>query len=267
MKFKVGTRNESTREAWLEQALKQIPAGSRILDAGAGQLKYKKLCSHLDYLSQDFAQYDGKGDGSGLQTGSWDQSKIDIVCDISDIPEPAGSFDAVMCIEVLEHLPNPLLALQEFSRLLRPGGQLVVTAPFCSLTHFAPYHFCTGFNRYFYETHLPRFDFTDRRSPGKRQFLRVPGPGSASRPFCQQTIHRICSSPLGKRGNLPHDRHAGKNEQERYRLRRIAQFRLPCAGSEELNSHDTCETRGRTGATRCFSMRQRDGWPRSTAQT
>jgi SAM-dependent methyltransferase len=160
MKFKVGTRNETTREAWLELALKQVPAGSRILDAGAGQLKYKKFCRHLDYLSQDFAQYDGRGDGSGLQTGSWDQSKIDIISDISDIPESDGSFDAVMCIEVLEHLPNPLLALQEFSRLLRPGGQLVVTAPFCSLTHFAPYHFCTGFNRYFYETHLPRFDFT-----------------------------------------------------------------------------------------------------------
>lgn len=160
MNFKVGTRNESTREAWLEQALSQVPAGSRILDAGAGQLKYKKFCGHLNYLSQDFAQYDGRGDGSGLHTGSWDQSKLDIVSDISDIPEPDGSFDAVMCIEVLEHLPNPLLALQEFSRLLRTGGQLIVTAPFCSLTHFAPFHFCSGFNRYFYETHLPRFDFT-----------------------------------------------------------------------------------------------------------
>lgn len=138
MKFKVGTRNESTRETWLKQALRQIPAGSRILDAGAGQLRHKKLCSHLDYLSQDFAQYDGRGDGSGLQTGSWDQSKIDIVSDIIDIPESDGSFDAVMCIEVLEHLPNPLLALQEFARLLRPGGHFIVTAPFCSLTHFRP---------------------------------------------------------------------------------------------------------------------------------
>ncbi len=160
MKFKVGTRNESTRETWLAHALKQIPAGSRILDAGAGQLRHKKLCSHLDYLSQDFARYDGKGDGSGLQTGSWDQSQIDIVSDIIDIPEPNGSFDAIMCIEVLEHLPNPFLALQEFSRLLQPGGQLIVTAPFCSLTHFAPYHFYSGFNRYFHETHLPNFGFT-----------------------------------------------------------------------------------------------------------
>jgi SAM-dependent methyltransferase len=159
MKFTVGTRNEATRTAWLEQALAQLPAGSRILDAGAGQLRHKPLCAHLDYVSQDFAQYDGRGDGSGLQTGSWDQSKIAIVSDICAIPEPDGSFAAIMCVEVLEHLPNPLLALAEFARLLQPGGQLILTAPFCSLTHFAPYHFCTGFSRYFYEKHLPEFGF------------------------------------------------------------------------------------------------------------
>lgn len=160
MRFTVGTRNEATRAAWLEQALARIPAGSRILDAGAGQLRHKPLCAHLAYVSQDFAQYDGKGDGSGLQTGSWDQSRIDIVSDICAIPEPNGSFDAIMCVEVLEHLPDPRAALTEFARLLRPGGQLLLTAPFCSLTHFAPYHFNSGFNRYFYERHLPECGFT-----------------------------------------------------------------------------------------------------------
>jgi SAM-dependent methyltransferase len=159
MLTKIGTTNEAVREAWLEKALQGVPAGSRILDAGAGELKYRRLCPHLNYVSQDFAQYDGAGDTTGLQMGSWDQSRLDIVSDITAIPEPDGSFDAIMCIEVFEHLPNPLLALQEFSRLLRPGGHLVLTAPFCSLTHFAPFHFYSGFNRYFYETHLPANGF------------------------------------------------------------------------------------------------------------
>lgn len=157
---RVGTINERMREEWLEKSLKIVPAGSRILDAGAGELRYKCFCSHLEYVSQDFAQYDGSGDMSGLQMGTWDQTKIDIVSDITAIPEPDGSFDAIMCIEVFEHLPEPLLALKEFFRLLRVGGHLILTAPVCSLTHFAPYHFYSGFNRYFYETHLPAAGFT-----------------------------------------------------------------------------------------------------------
>lgn len=156
---RVGMTNETNREAWLEQALKKIPAGSRILDTGAGEQKYKHLCSHLHYVSQDFAQYNGKGNAMGLQTGSWDQTRLDIVSDITSIPEPDRSFDAIMCIEVFEHLPNPLLAIKEFTRLLKRGGQLIITAPFCSLTHFSPYHFYSGFNRYFFETHLPSFGY------------------------------------------------------------------------------------------------------------
>lgn len=155
----VGTRNKATRDAWLKDTLQKIPTGSRILDAGGGELQYKPLCEHLNYVSQDFAQYDGEGDGKGLQTGAWDQTRLDIISDITAIPEPDGSFDAIMCIEVFEHLPEPIKAIKEFSRLLRPGGHLIITAPFCSLTHFAPYHFYTGFNRYFYEEHLSKNGF------------------------------------------------------------------------------------------------------------
>lgn len=159
MKLQAGTRNQADREAWIIKALGEIPAGSRILDAGAGELHYKQHCRHLRYVAQDFGNYDGTGDSTGLQEGSWDQTRLDIICDITAIPEPDGSFDAIMCIEVLEHLPEPLLALRELARLLRPGGQLIITAPFCSLTHFAPYFFHTGFSRYFYEKHLPQYGF------------------------------------------------------------------------------------------------------------
>lgn len=156
----VGTRNEAERTAWLARVLREIPAGSRILDAGAGEQRLRRYCAHLEYVSQDFGRYDGKGDARGLHTQAWDQTGLDIVSDIAQIPEPDGSFDAIVCVEVFEHLPNPILALREFSRLLKVGGRLVVTAPFCSLTHFAPYHFYTGFNRYFYEKHLPESGFT-----------------------------------------------------------------------------------------------------------
>lgn len=155
----VGTRNESDRAAWVKKALARIPVGARILDAGAGEQRYKPSCTHLHYVAQDFARYDGLGNGKGLHTGSWDQSGLDIVCDITSIPEPDASYDAVLCIEVLEHLPEPLAALRELSRILKPGGTLILTSPFCSLTHFAPYHFTTGFSVYFYRHHLPVLGF------------------------------------------------------------------------------------------------------------
>jgi SAM-dependent methyltransferase len=153
----VGSGNTAGRERWLEQTLAAVPAGGRILDAGAGELQYKRFCSHLQYVSQDFAQYDGQGDGSGLQRHQWNQSGLDLICDITDIPEPDASFDAVLCVEVLEHLPAPVDALRELARLLKPGGTLILTAPVCSLTHFAPYFYQTGFSRHFYEYWLPRF--------------------------------------------------------------------------------------------------------------
>jgi ubiquinone/menaquinone biosynthesis C-methylase UbiE len=155
----VGRENEPTRHRWVERVLKELPPGGRLLDAGAGEQRYRPHCGHLKYVSQDFARYDGRGDGAGLQTKTWDQTRLDLVCDIAAIPEPDGSFDAVLCTEVFEHLPDPLAALREFTRLLRPGGHLVLTAPFCSLTHFAPFHFATGFSRYFYRTHLPAHGF------------------------------------------------------------------------------------------------------------
>ena len=110
----VGISNESLREQWLEKALKSIPDGSKILDAGAGTQRYRRFCKHLEYISQDFGQYDGKGDTTGLQTGEFHYGKLDIVSDITSIPMPDASFDAIMCIEVFEHLPNPILALTEF---------------------------------------------------------------------------------------------------------------------------------------------------------
>lgn len=155
----VGTQNQSNREIWLEKTLKKIPSGSRILDAGAGEQQYKRFCNHLNYVAQDFAKYDGKGNDVGLQTENWDQSNLDIISDITNIPEPDAAFDAIMCVEVFEHIPEPIKAIQEFSRLLKPEGHLIITAPFCSLTHFAPYHYYTGYNRYFYETHLPKNGF------------------------------------------------------------------------------------------------------------
>jgi len=138
----------------LAQTLRKIPSGHRILDAGAGEQPFKSICSHLTYVSQDFGQYSPENTNAGLQMGKWDYGRLDIISDIASIPEPDQSFDAILCTEVLEHIINPREAIKEFSRLLKKDGLMILTAPFCSLTHFAPYHYYTGFNRFFYEKEL-----------------------------------------------------------------------------------------------------------------
>jgi ubiquinone/menaquinone biosynthesis C-methylase UbiE len=150
----IGLANQNTRDEWLEKTLSTIPCGLSILDAGAGECQYKKWCRHLQYTSQDFNQYTGKDSAVGLQMSSWNNTGIDIVCDVAEMPLADETFDVVMCTEVLEHVPNPVKVIRELSRVLKQGGMLIVTAPFNSLTHFAPFHFATGFNRFFYEHHL-----------------------------------------------------------------------------------------------------------------
>lgn len=148
--------NEFKRQQWLKKTLSRLPNGWRLLDAGAGELKNRKYCAHLDYVSQDFCQYKGgEGyDSEGLQLTQWDTTRIDLISDITSIPSQDESFDAILCSEVLEHVPEPTHALDEFTRLLKPGGILIITAPFSSIVHMAPYYYCTGFSKYWYEHHL-----------------------------------------------------------------------------------------------------------------
>ena len=129
----VGTRNDAEREEWVKSTLSRLPAGIRLLDAGAGQQRYRRYCPQAVYVSQDFCQYTGGGDYQALQTGTWDTRAIDIISDIAAIPQPDGSFDVVLCTEVIEHVPDPLAALREFRRLLRPGGELISRRRFAAL--------------------------------------------------------------------------------------------------------------------------------------
>ena len=152
--------NAKEKEKWVVEKLQNIPEGSIILDAGAGELKYAPYCKHLKYISQDFGEYNAEQDPVKITTkNSWDTSKVSIVSDIIDMPLESESIDYILCTEVFEHLKNPVLAVEEFSRLLKRGGKLILTAPFCSLTHMAPYYFSNGFSEFWYKEHLSDYGF------------------------------------------------------------------------------------------------------------
>ena len=138
--------NQIERDVWVNRELMRLPVGSTLLDAGCGSQRYRPTCSHLQYTSQDFGQYtvDERGRLGSLSAADatpYPYGEIDVVSDIWSIPLPDATFDAVLCTEVLEHVPYPIQAVEELSRLLRPGGRLILTVPSNALRHQDPYFF------------------------------------------------------------------------------------------------------------------------------
>lgn len=151
--------NQHERDIFVFTELNKIPEKNLILDAGCGSQRYRKNCSHLHYKAQDFGQYsvdvkkmmcnDGVGGTNGYVYGA-----LDYIGDIWQINEKADTFDAILCTEVFEHIPYPIETLKEFSRLLKVGGTLILTAPSNCLRHMDPYFFYSGFSDRWYEKFL-----------------------------------------------------------------------------------------------------------------
>lgn len=76
------------------------------------------------------------GPAEGMRTGdmTWDTIDISPGCDLQgDItkvtPCRTSHYDAVLCLDVLEHTLNPFAAIAEMRRVLKPGGLLIASAP------------------------------------------------------------------------------------------------------------------------------------------
>ena len=137
--------NQRSRDRWVAAKARTVPAGAIVLDVGAGTCPYRPLFAHCDYRTHDFKKYTGRKLNSAAEYG-----QIDYVSEIGDIPLPDGSVDVVLCTEVLEHVPEPIAALREMARLLKPGGRLLVTAPLGSGPHQLPFHFYGGYTPEWY---------------------------------------------------------------------------------------------------------------------
>lgn len=140
--------NACNRDDWVAEQARTTPAGSKVLDVGAGSAPYRRLFSHCDYKTQDFLQLRN----DQLRYGEY--APVDYVSDVLAIPVLNASFDAVLCTEVLEHVPEPVAAVRELSRILAPGGRLILTAPLGSGIHQEPFHFYGGYTAFWYKRFL-----------------------------------------------------------------------------------------------------------------
>jgi glycosyltransferase involved in cell wall biosynthesis/SAM-dependent methyltransferase len=64
-----------------------------------------------------------------LVSADLDPSMADVPADVTDLPFDNESFDLVVCLHVLEHVPDDRKAIAEFLRVLRPGGTAVLQVP------------------------------------------------------------------------------------------------------------------------------------------
>jgi hypothetical protein len=62
-------------------------------------------------------------------TADLEPGAAELEIDITNIALPDGSFDAILCSHVLEHVPDDTAAMRELHRVLKPGGWVIVMVP------------------------------------------------------------------------------------------------------------------------------------------
>lgn len=70
-----------------------------------------------------------------------DYDSTDVLAAAERLPFADATFDAVMSMNVLEHVKDPFRAASELIRVLKPGGELMCVAPFLQPLHGYPHHY------------------------------------------------------------------------------------------------------------------------------
>lgn len=122
---------ETRMDSALEAFAVSLPAGARVLDAGAGESRHRRLFSGQRYTGVDLAVGDA----------AWNYTQLDALADICSLPFPDGCFDAAINLVTLEHIVDPARALREIGRTLKPGGRLLLAAPQDWEVHQAPHDY------------------------------------------------------------------------------------------------------------------------------
>lgn len=148
------------------------PVQGRLLDLGCGRGEFLKLLSQRGWADTngcDGFKFEGI-EKSGSSFALADLNKA--------LPYENSTFDVVTAIEVIEHLENPRHLIREATRLLRPGGVLVVTTPniesFTSLISLIFRGYPSAFADACYPAHItPVLEIDLKRMLGENGLIKI----------------------------------------------------------------------------------------------
>lgn len=133
---------------FLRQPLQSV-RGS-LVDVGAGQGPWRSLLHpSVKYVAVDVAIASEFGMGQQDGTLYYDGVKL---------PLEDESLDAILCTEVIEHVPDVASFLQDLNRVLRKGGTLILTVPWAARVHHQPHEYAR-FSRFGLERLLSKAAF------------------------------------------------------------------------------------------------------------
>ncbi|MCI0442113.1 methyltransferase domain-containing protein [bacterium] len=103
---------------------------------------FKYLLDHADLISANqptkmlhfapeyfFRTYFRKFKNIEYYDADLSSSTANYKVDITNIPFKAEYFDSILCVHVLEHIPDDRLAMRELYRVLKPGGWAILQSP------------------------------------------------------------------------------------------------------------------------------------------
>ncbi|MGB5747172.1 MAG: class I SAM-dependent methyltransferase [Desulfobacterales bacterium] len=118
-------------DKFIISSVSELGSEKLLLDAGAGECRFKDLLKDVQYVGVDTAWGDQ----------SWNYSKIDVACTVDNLPFGANVFDMAICTQVLEHVKEPQALINELFRTLKNGGIVCLSAPQGWGVHQAPHDY------------------------------------------------------------------------------------------------------------------------------
>lgn len=149
-----------------------LKPGDKVLDLGCGEGRHVHglhMLDGLDIVGVDLDEPSLEKARDGLDyisehPGGTTSNSVFMTGDATALDFPDNHFDALVCSEVLEHLPDYDAAIQEMRRVLKPDGRLCISVP-----HAWPERICWRLapppNGYAFEPggHIRIFDEVDLR--------------------------------------------------------------------------------------------------------